>query len=307
MTTFKRFCVLLGWMLAAQANAQGLYIKPSFNYGLALNKQDLKLSDYGLENYIYIQSGDYFDYGPREALTYENKLNKELVPFGKGKIFSLELGYENKKSLFYSINLSYGLMDKFQARSFYKHSERDGIHEVEVERREINQIVASSWYGINPGIGFYTNLGNYKLKIQADAFFGYARINVITDNFITHSYSDIYHVHNANLQVLKGGHMLGGDLKVCLEKSLKPSQALGLQVEYRSQVYVPTETSHPELKDYYHVLGSVVPFAKSKSAKDYPIDEYAKRYYLFESISVGVYWKRYLSKKQSTITETTNP
>jgi hypothetical protein len=96
-------------------NAQGFYLRPSFSYGFALNKQDLRYYS------SYVESvNSSASYGDAYHPKYERQ--KELIPFGKGKQFSLEIGYENKKHLFYTLGFTLGLMDRFVANSYYEQS-----------------------------------------------------------------------------------------------------------------------------------------------------------------------------------------
>lgn len=76
--------------------------------------------------------------------------------------------------------------------------------------------------------------------------------------------------------------------------------AFGLFTEYRTQLNIPTKYTRKYIYTYYHLLGSVVPDFFNKNATKTEIPEAQRRDILFESFSIGVYWKRNFSKNNDT-------
>ena len=308
--------VVIGIILLLQStvgNAQGFYLKPSFSYGFALNKQEI--INYGAGDFSYIQTSDYKETvvnGNRTDL-YET-VQKERVPLGKGKIFALEMGYESKKCLYYGLALSYGMMDKFIARSFYEqtniisYENNDGRNFYSNQKRliEKEQIVSPVWYGIEPSLGIYKKVGKYKLSANASLFLGLCRVRLIRTTWeeLTYFNDNGKNIKENNLtrsnDVLTGTFMGGGSLKLSIEKIVSEKSALGLFVEYRAQSYIPTKYTRKYIYTYYHLLGSVVPDSFDKNPTETEIPEAQRRDLLFESFSIGVYWKRNFSKNNDT-------
>jgi hypothetical protein len=290
--------------------SQGFYVKPSFSYGFALNKQEVRYyGSYG----SYIESVD----SKREVnngvvVNSSEVVQKEKVPLGKGKLFSVYLGYESKKSLFYTLGLTLGMMDKYVTSRFH-----DYVRNVETPsdtfkehtRTETHQIVSSMWYGVEPGIGVYKIVGKYKGTVQISIFLGRCRIGVIEDNYseassVSTKRGDSYNVgQDRNNYVLKGAYMFGSSLSLGLERKLSDKMAIGLNIEYRSQIYTPLQSIKKNISTYYNFLGSVIPARSNANVESFTIVEEGRRSYLFESIAIGVTWKRYLLVKQKQPTE----
>lgn len=298
-----RIRLALAFMLfsTCMAYSQGFYLKPSFSYGAALSKQQIKYygnEDYVQTAYIYESSVNTVPTGSdSKDVTYEK------VPLGQGKQFELALGYESKKLFFYTLGFSLGLMDKFMYRSFRQYDDRYDIQGTPIISRgeiETDQIVSPVWYGVEPGIGIYKNLGTYKLYLEVSAFFGKARIRVMEE--IRHEANDWssrygwehYNTGASQNNVLKGTMLYGGGLQLGLERKMGDKSTIGLTAEYKSLIYKVTQNEQKELRNYIYLLGSAIPvsFDEDPVIKEVPVE--TQRSYLFESLSFSITWKRYL-------------
>ena len=283
-------------MSALTSQGQGFYAKPTFGYGLALNKQDIYFSGRYVESVNY---NVHTDHGEISKLIDER--HTELVPLGKGKLFSLELGYESKKNIYFSLGLTLGILDRFTTHSFYNRTLRNNHYTHEKSSRK--QIVSPVYYGIEPGFGLYSYAGKYRLQYYFRGFIGHCRIRIIEDEFyeslvIVNGQQKNNAVHILNNRVLSGSTMIGGILGFGVEKALSDRSSIGLNIEYRSQVYAPTIVERRNIKNYYHVMGSVIPNSVDRAPSKSTIDPMARRTYLFESIAIGISWKRYLTTKK---------
>jgi hypothetical protein len=164
--------------------------------------------------------------------------------------------------------------------------------------------VSPVWYGIEPGMGAFTNWGKYKLTFHLKAFVGNCRIRIIDEQFFEGTRSGggleqrTQYSHSVGNSVLKGSYMYGSSIAIGLEKPIGVNSTVGINVEYRSQVYSPSKILRKSINNAYHLLGSVVPVSLDNDVIESTIDPYARRTYLFESFAFGISWKRYLRSQK---------
>lgn len=277
-------------------SAQGFFMKPSISYGKGLNNENIRY-------YSNSINGEVATYNEKIDFSYTNVLENRkdkiemFVPLGKGKIFGLDIGYENKKWLYYTMGLSSGLSDKYETYSFYdRHSL--GIA-YETRSHEVKkQVISSVWYGAQFGIGVYKNINKYKFLADITGFIGSCRIRVLntsTTDVVNRNFNEqpqmktIYKVSN---HVLHGSYMSGYGMNFGIERSVSEKGAIGLSIGYKCQYYSPSKISDKDLTNVFNFFGSAIPISKSSNSATESL--IAVPVYVFESLSLVATWKRYL-------------